>query len=254
VTVYLPLFLANKNVQLIVLREELDTCQQLSYKSAFFRREGLVPMIMFTSTVAKSIWKGMFSWKRENIVVDDYGFTVESKGHCAVSGPYLLGESFAAHMCFVLYVTYVFVRLKQKYLSSLKSSNLHIGKQLNQLLQFAIFQSLGFTAPLSTNYLYSYGISELLSLIMASSVYGFIVVTGLFSRVHSTDTEVPSTVNKQICIYDKESDISSITNPDFVLKSSKTFNDEAKTSFDLSLECLANIDNAHVQSTCSLVS
>jgi len=211
-------------------------------------------MIMFIATVTKSILKGMFSWKRENMLVDDYGFTVESKGHCTVSGPYLLGESFATHMCFVLYVTYVFVMLKRKYSSSLISSNLHIGKQLHQLLQCAIFQSLGFTAPLSTNYWYSYGISEILSLVMASSVYGFIVVPVLFARVHTTDTEIPSIVDKQICINDKESDISSITSPDFVLKNSKTFNDGAKTTFDLSLECLSNIDDAHVESTCSLVS
>ncbi len=86
---------------------------------------------------------------------------------------------------------------------------------------------------------------------MASSVYGFIVVPVVF---YSTDTEIAPIVDKQICIYDKESDISSITSPDLVLKNSKAFNDEAKTTFDLSLECLSNIDDAHVESTCSLVS
>jgi len=174
--------------QLTLLQKELATGEKHCISSVFFDRKSWLPIVTCIALMLRLVLISFLSWQRTTMRIDEYGFVVESKGHCVyidISAQLVFCIFVLLLLCGVL--LYIYIQIIRSYQSMdtlMRRSKFSLMKQSKQVIQCTIFKSSTLLIWLVSKMIgcgnQDYATSRIIiSVINSTSVYLFIVFPAL---------------------------------------------------------------------------
>ena len=206
--------------QLILLQKELTTGEKHCISSAVFVRTSLFPLAACIALLVRLMLRSVLSWQRVTTRVDEYGFVLESKGHCVYidTSEQLIFDTLALFLLcgYLLYIYIQIIRAYQSMDMLLRKSKANLMKQSKQVIQCIIFNSLTLWIWVVSRMI-GYGNQEyatsriIVSVMNSTSVYLFIVFPALMCTWSHNNQSDSNEISEGINVSDRVSDISSMT-------------------------------------------